>query len=81
MGVMTHSDDSAQGFTELEMGFGTHFQSLVYDTNLEITEVWHILHTSECLMVDVPCLDHLWDSQKDHHSNEKIKSKDHKHTK
>ena len=31
-----------------------------------------ILHTSECLMVDVPRLDHLWDGQKDHHSNEKI---------
>ena len=31
-----------------------------------------ILHTSDCLMVDVPCLDRLWDGQKDHHSNEKI---------
>ena len=24
-----------------------------------------ILHTSECLTADVPCLDHLWDIQKD----------------
>ena len=31
-----------------------------------------ILHTSEHFMVDVPHLDHLWDGQKDHHSNEKI---------
>ena len=25
-------------------------------------DIWH---TSGCLMVDVPCLDHLWDGQKD----------------
>ena len=31
-----------------------------------------ILHTSECLMVDVPRLDHLWDGQKEHHRNEKV---------
>ena len=26
------------------------------------SDIWH---TSGCLMVDVPCLDHLWDGQKD----------------
>ena len=25
------------------------------------SDIWH---TSKCLMVDVPCLDHLWDGQK-----------------
>ena len=29
-----------------------------------VTEVWHMAHFW-CLMVDVPCLDHLWDDQKD----------------
>ena len=27
--------------------------------------IFDIWHTSGCLMVDVPCLDHLWDGQKD----------------
>ena len=30
------------------------------------------LDTSGCLMVEVPCLDHLWDGQKDQHNNEEV---------
>ena len=30
------------------------------------------LDTSGCLMVEVLCLDHLWDGQKDQHNNEKV---------
>ena len=41
MGVMTHSNDSAQGFTKLEMGFGTHFQFLDYHTSLEVGLMTH----------------------------------------
>ena len=36
MGVMAHSNDSALGFTELEMGFGTHFQSSDYGPIVEM---------------------------------------------
>ena len=27
---------------------------------------------SECLMVEVPCLNHLWDGQKEHHNNDSL---------
>ena len=30
------------------------------------------MDTSGCLMVEVPCLDHLWNGQKEHHNNEKV---------
>ena len=36
MGVMAHSNDSALGLTELEMGFGTHFQSSDYGPIVEM---------------------------------------------
>ena len=41
MGVMTHTNDYAKGFTEFEMGLGSHPHSSVYHTSLEMGLMTH----------------------------------------
>ena len=59
----THRKINIQGIDNHEVtGLDVVTAATLLNTSRQNSD---ILHTSGCLMVDVPCLDHLWDGQKD----------------
>ena len=50
---------------ELDREGVANYEQLKDLIHKECYQKFGIWHTSGCLMVDVPCLDHLWDFQKD----------------
>ena len=56
---------SPKAIKQLQQIVGTFlFYSRAVDPTM-LTQNFDLWHTSGCLMADVPCLDHLWDGQKD----------------